>query len=67
MVSHMLHVSGANVGLPADLEQEPTPFNLDGHWENAAFRKINAAILASLGGAWDYLPAFPDGCRARIS
>jgi hypothetical protein len=59
MVTKMLRDAGLDLGAEADL----TPRNVDAverHWEHRRFFRINADILGSLGGAWDYPPPVPE-------
>jgi hypothetical protein len=53
-VTRMLHHLGVYLG--ENVDDEPAPTNLTGHWEARDVVAINDQILAQSGGAWDNVP-----------
>jgi hypothetical protein len=53
-VTRMLHHLGVYLG--ENVDDEPAPTNLTGHWEARDAVAINDRILAQSGGAWDNVP-----------
>ena len=58
MVARLLNVCGLSLGRESDL-LNPAPDNPEGYWENVRFERIDEALLAGFGGAWDVPPALP--------
>jgi hypothetical protein len=58
MVARLLNLCGLSLGRESDL-LNPGPDNPEGFWENVRFVKINEALLAEFGGAWDVPPVLP--------
>jgi hypothetical protein len=53
-VTRMLHHLGVYLG--DNVDDEPVPTNLTGHWEAGDIIAVNDAILAQSGGTWDDVP-----------
>jgi GT2 family glycosyltransferase len=53
-VTHALHRAGMHLG--SDLMNESSFDNLEGHWEAWEAVRINEAILAASGAAWNHVP-----------
>jgi glycosyltransferase involved in cell wall biosynthesis len=55
LVTRLLNTCGMHLGPRADV-RAPISTNPDECWENARFVELNEALLAELGGGWDYPP-----------
>ncbi len=69
-VTHALHKAGMHLG--SDLMNESSFDNLEGHWEAWEAVRINEAILAASGAAWNDVPpelslVAPQGIDSRIA
>ncbi len=60
MVARLLHECGIALG-PEDELKKPAPDNLNGHFENRSFVRLNEDIIARFGGNWNDPPSFPVG------
>jgi 2-polyprenyl-3-methyl-5-hydroxy-6-metoxy-1,4-benzoquinol methylase len=60
MVAHLLKDLGLDLGPEADLSAARRD-NIEGFFENIHFNRINEALLARLGGAWNYPPRMAAG------
>lgn len=60
MVARLLQQCGLYLGQDTKLISGDAA-NPDGYWEHLHAVEINDALLAHLGGAWDVVPARPDG------
>ena len=64
MVTRLLGMTGIFLGPSSDL-QKGGKDNPEGFWENLRFQRLNKAILAEAGGAWDFPPHFTEEWEAE--